>query len=326
MIKDLTKNICRICNTGNNVEEYTLKEMMYGLPEEFEYFKCSGCGCLQIKDFPSNIEKYYPPNYLNYPKVERSSIREFLMNSRENAYLSGSGVFGKLLMYVFGFSDPNLLWASEANIKINDSILEVGCGNGELLIKLRRAGFKNLLGIDAFIENDIIYDENFKIIKKDFSQIDNLKFDWIMFHHSFEHLKDPAETFKKLNSLLNPNGNVLIRIPVIDSYAWDTYKTNWIQLDPPRHFFLHSKKSIEYLSSKFNFKVYKLFYDSTAFQFIGSIQCQRKIPLMSSESYFQDPNNSIFSKEDVIKYAEKAKELNLHKRGDTVCFFLQKGN
>ena len=65
----MNNNVCRICNTGNNVEEYTLKEMMYGLPEEFEYFKCSGCGCLQIKDFPSNIEKYYPPNYLNYPKV-----------------------------------------------------------------------------------------------------------------------------------------------------------------------------------------------------------------------------------------------------------------
>ena len=322
----MNKNICKVCNTGNNVEEYSIKEMMFGLFDEFKYFKCSSCGCLQIKEFPNNIEKYYPSNYLDFPKVERSPLKEFLMNSREKAFLSDKGVFGKLLMFVFGFSDPNLLWASEANIQIDDYILEVGCGKGELLIKLRRAGFEKLLGIDAFIEKDIICDKNLKIIKRDFSQFDVLKFDWIMFHHSFEHLKDPVETFKRINMLLNPTGNVLIRIPIIDSYAWEYYKTNWIQLDPPRHYFIHSIKSIEFLANKFNLKIKKIFYDSTAFQFLGSEQCKRKIPLMSSKSYVINPNNSIFHKEDLIQYSKKAKELNLKRKGDTACFILQKEN
>jgi SAM-dependent methyltransferase len=317
-------NTCRICDTGNNTEEYELNEMMFGLNERFAYFKCSNCGCLQIKDFPDNMEKYYPPEYLNYPPVKRSLLKEYLMNSRENAVLSGKGIFGKLLKTVFGFTDPNLLWALEAKINIDDSILEVGPGKGELLLKLKRAGFKNLLGVDAFIEKDIIYDDNCKIIKMDFSQLDNLKFDWIMLHHSFEHLKDPVQTFEKLNSLLNPNGNVLIRIPVIDSYAWEKYKTNWIQLDPPRHFFLHSKKSIEYLSSRFNFKIYKIFYDSTAFQFIGSDQYIKHIPLISSKSYYVNPNDSIFTNDIINNYSNKAKELNTNKLGDTACYFLKK--
>ena len=186
------------------------------------------------------------------------------------------------------------------------------------------AGFKNLLGIDAFIDKDITYDNNLKIIKSDFSQFDALTFDWIMFHHSFEHLNNPVGTFKKLSSLLNPNGNVLIRIPIIDSYAWEYYKTNWIQLDPPRHFFIHSINSIKELANMFNFKIRRVLYDSTAFQFLGSEQWKRRIPLMSPESYFQNPNNSIFNKEDVIKYSEKVKELNINQKGDTACFFLQK--
>lgn len=322
----MNNNICRICNAGNNSEEYTIKEMMFGLSDEFEYFRCSVCGCLQLKVIPNNMEKFYPSNYLDFPEVRRSMIKNFLLNKREKSYLSGKGVLGNLLIFIFGFSDSNLLWASEANIQTDDYILDVGCGKGELLKKLRRAGFKKLLGIDAFIEKDIIYDEQLKIIKKDFHQFDGIKFDWIMFHHSFEHLKEPLETFKKINSLINANGSVLIRIPIIDSFAWQYYKTDWIQLDPPRHYFIHSINSIKYLAYKSGLKIKKIFYDSTAFQFLGSEQTKIGIPLMSPKSYFQDTNNSIFNKEDVIKYSEKAKELNLDKRGDTACFFLQKGN
>jgi SAM-dependent methyltransferase len=322
----MDNNICRICNTKNNAEEYTIKEMMFGLSDEFEYFRCSNCGCLQLKLIPNNMEKYYPSNYLNFPKAKRSMLKKFLMSKREKSYLSRKGIFGKILIFLFGFSDPDLLWVSEANIQTDDFILDVGCGKGDLLKKLKKSGFKNLLGIDAFIENDIIYDEQLKIIKKDFSQFDGIKFDWIMFHHSFEHLQDPSEAIKKLSGLLNPHGRVLIRIPVVDSYAWEYYKTNWIQLDPPRHYFIHSKKSIEYLANRFNFKIKKIIYDSTAFQFLGSEQCKRQIPLMSPESYFINPNNSIFGKEELIQYSEKAKELNLNQKGDTACFFLQKEN
>jgi 2-polyprenyl-3-methyl-5-hydroxy-6-metoxy-1,4-benzoquinol methylase len=297
---------------------------MFGLNEEFEYFQCSNCNCLQIKDFPVNLKKYYPPDYLNYPKVKRSPLREYLMNSREKAFLSGKGLFGKLLMIFFGFSDSNLLWASQADIKINASILEVGCGKGELLQKLHRAGFHSLLGVDAFIEEDIYYDENFRIIKRDFNQFDGIKFDWIMFHHSFEHLKDPVKTFKKLNTLLNTNGKILIRIPIIDCFAWEYYKTDWIQLDPPRHFFIHSIKSIEYLAHNNNFKINKIVYDSTAFQFLGSEHCKRKIPLMDPKSYFMDSNHSLFTEQEVERFDRKAKELNETRRGDAACFILQK--
>jgi SAM-dependent methyltransferase len=237
--------------------------------------------------------------------------------------MSGRGLVGKLLTFKFGYPDfyP---WFSEANLKKNDFILEVGCGRGELLFKLRDAGFTNLLGIDPYIEKDTVYNENFKILKKELQEISDLFFDWVMFHHSFEHLKDPVKTFEMLKKVVKKNGNVLIRIPVIDSHAWEIYKTNWVQLDPPRHFFLHTVKSIQYLADKFGFKVQKIIYDSSAFQFIGSEQYKKGIPLMSQNSYLINPGNSIFDKEEISRFEQKAKELNRNSNGDSASFFLQK--
>jgi SAM-dependent methyltransferase len=317
----MANNKCRVCENENNKEEYILREMMFGTNEEFEYFKCSNCGCLQIKNFSENIGKYYPSNYLSFP--EQSSLKKYLLKKRELYVMSGRGLVGKLLTFKFGYPDfyP---WFSEANLKKNDFILEVGCGRGELLFKLRDAGFTNLLGIDPYIEKDTVYNENFKILKKELQEISDLFFDWVMFHHSFEHLKDPVKTFEMLKKVVKKNGNVLIRIPVIDSHAWEIYKTNWVQLDPPRHFFLHTVKSIQYLADKFGFKVQKIIYDSSAFQFIGSEQYKKGIPLMSQNSYLINPGNSIFDKEEMNRFEQKAKELNRNSNGDSASFFLQK--
>ena len=46
----ITVNECRICNNPENNKSYFIREMYIGTREEFEYFECSKCGCLQIKD------------------------------------------------------------------------------------------------------------------------------------------------------------------------------------------------------------------------------------------------------------------------------------
>lgn len=315
-------NVCKICgNNNNNLEVYKLKEMMFGMQEEFDYFKCSNCGCLQIIKFPENIEKYYPANYLVMPKFRQSALKQYLIKKRTQYLFEHRGLLGKILTMIFGY-DSNLYWFSETQLRKDDHILEVGCGRGELLEKLSAAGFKNLLGIDPFIEKEIIFNEKLKIIKKELSQIDENNFDFVMFHHSFEHLKNPVETFELLKKVVKKNGTVLIRIPLIDSYAWETYNTNWVQLDPPRHYFLHTVKSIKYLADKFGFKINKILYDSISMQFWGSEQYKKHIPLMDTKSHLLNPKGSIFTNKEISNFNKQAKELNKSKKGDAACFYL----
>ena len=117
---------------------------------------------------------------------------------------------------------------------------------------------------------------------------------------------------------------LLIRIPLVSSYAWDKYQENWVDLDAPRHFYLHSEKSFKLLAKDTGYEVEKLVYDSTAFQFCGSEQYLKNISLMDPKSYGNDPENSIFTPDEIQEYAQKAMELNLRNKGDQACFFLRK--
>jgi hypothetical protein len=57
---------CAICGNETNNKPFILKEMMFGFRDEFEYFQCSACFCLQIKNIPGSLEKYYPKNYYSF--------------------------------------------------------------------------------------------------------------------------------------------------------------------------------------------------------------------------------------------------------------------
>ena len=57
---------CRICGNENLNHCYAAREMMFGFRDEFEYFQCSECDCLQISDYPVDVAKYYGDSYYSY--------------------------------------------------------------------------------------------------------------------------------------------------------------------------------------------------------------------------------------------------------------------
>jgi SAM-dependent methyltransferase len=162
-----------------------------------------------------------------------------------------------------------------------------------------------------------------RILKKRLDELDG-KFDVVMFNHVFEHLPDPKITLLTCHRLLSTGGHCFLRIPTVSSYAWKHYGMNWVQLDAPRHLFLHSKESIDVLASETGFRIEKVTYDSTAFQFWGSEQYARDIPLNSPASYSVDRAGSMFTPSAIRGYEKKARELNVQQEGDQAAFVLRK--
>ena len=209
-----------------------------------------------------------------------------------------------------------LRWMSpHLNINFDSKILDVGSGSGKLLVKMKSFGFKNLTGIDPFLAEDGIQQPGLNVFKKDLFQVKE-KYDLIMLHHSFEHMESPLKVFQHLANLLNPKGVLLIRIPVADSYAFRTYGIHWVELDAPRHYFLHTKKSINHLAGQNGLKVNHISFDSTHFEIIGS---ERYVKGLT----FSDPN-TIFTKEDKKKIAAQVEKLNQNQDASRACFYLVK--
>jgi hypothetical protein len=81
---------------------------------------------------------------------------------------------------------------------------------------------------------------------------------------------------------------------------------------------------MEALAERTGFALERVVFDSTAFQFLGSEQYCRDIPLCAETSYYTDPARSIFSAAEVDAFERRARALNLARRGDQAAFYLRK--
>jgi len=313
---------CDIC--GNNCEHqvFHIKEMMWGTGEEFKYAKCSFCGSLKLVDVIEDMSKFYPSGYYSYKTTASSRLKNYFKKARAKATFGHNTLLGRLLIRLFGVT-PFAYWIKDLKLKVTDPILDVGCGSGFVLKDMSDVGFTNLLGIDPYIKSRKIQMNNITILKNTIYQIDGI-FKLIMFNHSLEHIYNPLSTLKRANALLTPDGNLLIRIPVIDSYAWEKYQTNWVQLDAPRHYFIPSNEGLRILASRAGLKVTKIKFDSNEFQFWGSEQYLKGIPLESRNSFIKNPKNSIFTKQEIKFFKDQAKKLNETGMGDQACYYLEK--
>jgi SAM-dependent methyltransferase len=315
---------CRICDSHIDTPAYRVREMYFGTRHEFEYQQCPACGCLQIVAMPENLGEYYPENY--YSKFVKPQHRDnappsALRELKLNACLSNRRLLSLLLFFL---RKPRLpAWVAYLDLNSRARILDVGCGAGKLLLKLRKKGFRSLEGVDPFIDATISYDNGVKIYKNEIWNIaceEDMRngFDLVMMHHSLEHIPDQHRTLSAAYDLLNTNGSLLIRVPLSCSWAWEHYRENWVQLDPPRHLYLHSIHSIEVLAQKHGFLLQEVHFDSTRFQFTGSERYRRDIPLLDKDEA------DVFSEQEIRDFSAKAEKLNSEGMGDQACFVLKK--
>lgn len=313
---------CKICGHEAEHRVYQVPEMMLGKRDQHRYFQCTACHCLQIAEIPDDLASYYPDHYYSYePPRPAHPLKQTLVRWRDQYAVTGKPLLGQLL-HMFMPNDK-LSTLKPLPLQKDTRVLDVGCGAGLLLYALRELGFTNLLGIDPFNPDTVRYPNGLVIEPRDIFA-EQGEWDIIMFHHSFEHLSEQQATLQQAHHLLSEQGTVLLRVPTVSSYAWQHYGTNWVQLDAPRHLFLHSVASIDALATQTGFQVEQVVYDSNAFQFWGSEQYEKDIPLRSEQSWAENRANGLFSDKQIRQYERRARELNAVNQGDQAAFYLKK--
>ncbi|WP_456438938.1 class I SAM-dependent methyltransferase [Psychroserpens sp.] len=138
-------------------------------------------------------------------------------------------------------------------------LLDIGCGTGDFL-KVAKDNNWHVSGIEPnpkarTIANQKTDDSVFDI--EQLLKFDKHSFDVITLWHVLEHLPKLENHITVFESLLKPNGRLVIAVPNYKSYDANYYKKHWAAFDVPRHLWHFSQKAISKLVQKKGMDVLK---------------------------------------------------------------------
>jgi SAM-dependent methyltransferase len=314
---------CRICG-GTEGKVRHVREMMYDTSEVFPYFECSSCGTSTLASVPTDLGRYYPDDYYSFGEQPQpvNSVTRLIKRVRTGILLHSTRLPPPIkdrLPRTPGWAR----WFEGLTVHMRSRILDVGSGEGDLLLKMAGDGFSHLDGADPFAHADVQLRDGVRIHK---SLVDEMQgeFDIVMFNHSLEHVPDALASLVAAASKLAEDGRIIVRVPMVDSWAARSYGADWVQYDAPRHFTLFSRVGLVFIAQKAGLRVERIFYDSTAFQFWGSEQYRMGIPLRSDRSYREHPERSPFTNTQIAEWERRAAKLNEAGQGDQAGFVLSR--
>lgn len=138
-------------------------------------------------------------------------------------------------------------------------LLDVGCGTGDFLKVAQDKGW-NVAGIEPNDSARTI--ANIKANQAVFNidqllQFEPNSFDVITLWHVLEHLPQLENHFSILESLLKPDGRLVIAVPNFKSHDATYYKNFWAAYDVPRHLWHFSQTAISKLAQRQNMSLLK---------------------------------------------------------------------
>jgi SAM-dependent methyltransferase len=153
-------------------------------------------------------------------------------------------------------------------------LLDVGCGNGTELYKLKLMGWETYgvevdeeaaararsKGLNVF--TDDLFERNFP---DQFFHVVRMSF-------VLEHLPNPRETLQEIKRILRSQGRIYISIQNARSLHYWLFAKRWFSLDVPRHLFTFTPKTMQKLLSSLDLKIETTHFDSGTRSFLVSLQ------------------------------------------------------
>jgi SAM-dependent methyltransferase len=230
---------CPVCLKGKGIilhtQEFVLPEN-YPLPNAYDIVECQSCGFVYADTTASQAD--YNLFYANLSKYEDKSVAT---GGGDNLY------------------DAHRLEQTASDIRKvlpdkNASVLDIGCGNGGLLLALKHSGYNNVTGLDpsrkcvATVRGQGINALAGDIFSADF----DAQFDCIILSHVLEHIYDLRGAVRRLTSWLRVDGISYVEVPDASRYS-DYYVVPYYYFDIEHinHFDEHSMNNLILSSDHF---------------------------------------------------------------------------
>lgn len=257
---------CPVCHDEKKEKLFSnLSDITFNCSNDtWDFYKCQCCGSAYINPRPDceSINKAYV-NYYTHKRELQKTFFSKIKNYLVNGYLNN--VFGtkNINSWSIGFYLVKILDKKRRKIDAEyrhiykqkpGKLLDIGCGNGEFLSKIRSAGWE-IFGIDPDEKAIKVALDNG--VEARIGTIEDLninqKFDVITASHVIEHVHSPRFFLEECLARLNENGYLWIETPNIESNGLDIYGEYWRGLEVPRHLILFSQNSVVNLLKEIGF-------------------------------------------------------------------------
>src|SRR3972149_1451522 len=216
-----TNGLQRACPVCQNVigaevlhtQQFALPDN-YPLPGKYDVVACGKCGFVYA-DTPANqddYDKYY------------GEMSKYDMN-----YTCADS-----LLYV-----DRAAWINSFIRNRSDSIIDIGCGNGQLLLELQKLGLSDLTGLDP--SEKCISDLKEKginvITSSIFSVSAGRKYDCAILSGVLEHIYGVKEIMETMKQLIKPCGQLFVCVPDASRYRdYDLVPFDYFNVEHINHF------------------------------------------------------------------------------------------
>jgi len=259
----------------------------------FSYVKCQGCGLVFLSPRPDAKEvlQFYEPDYYGgNPEKFRSGLETLRL-----------------------FFARNRMRRVQKFFPSSGKALDIGCGKGTFLQMLQQEGWEchgteltaesasraSRLGISVSVG---------QINEKRFPPH---SFDLITLWQVLEHLREPMKTLTTITHLLKKGGILAISTPNIDSLQAEVGKGQWFHLDPPRHLYLYSPRTLEQMMRSFGFRLQKLHHFSLEQNPYGWVQSLLNLMGLPENGLYTILKNTPGRRRPTLSLYQRAKTLFL---------------
>lgn len=236
---------CLACGSHDIEQAFpAVGDYEYGTYRAVTYIRCSKCGLLAQDPKPrkGQIASFYPSDYRSHHKFNKKEFFYIVKN---------------LQLWFFAKQIERLL-----TNKNEAEVLEIGCGNGSLLLAFKDMGVGHLWGTDIspvarneLLEKGIVFKTaNIEVIFPFRKQ-----FDMIILNHVFEHLLNPIFVLAACKAHLKKGGKIIIATPNSDSLDLALFNKFWDGINAPRHFYIFGVRSMTHITESLGFKKMRLF-------------------------------------------------------------------
>lgn len=255
---------CPLCGSAGTVLEKDVSDYYFGAPGHWDYYRCGAAECAVAFPSPEIPDAVLASAYGQYYTHDEPAYSP-LMRLRDAAMrlvLPGKARGGRSWLDRIPFVD----WLAEQEAwslggyrgADGGSILDVGCGSGSRLDRLKAVGWSEAVGVEFDAQAVTAARAQGRDVRQGSAEAlaeEDAAFDGVIMHHVIEHVRDPQAAFTEAGRVLKPGGTLFVVTPNIDSALRQEVGRRWRGFEAPRHLMLFTVQALAGMAHLAGFEV-----------------------------------------------------------------------